>query len=203
MMLAYVTGGSRPISSVQTKEGSSWGGVIDWFGDWVLSDALQGLTGISPQYTLAIQNSKKILKVCGSLYYDLIYIGHSLGGGLAASNAISTGHPAIVFDMAGLNWTRLLKNKFNYDDLLRQHKILSYYLEGELLSTKLWTFLLLKHNGNRYKIAYDKSGCSKFDQITGAETHAITHICRIFGLTSLECGSESRMLIERCENRII
>lgn len=196
MMLAYVTGGSRPFTSIQTKEGSFWGGVVDWIGDWILADGLQGLTGMSPQYTLAIQNSKKILKVCESLSYDLIYIGHSLGGGLAVSNAISTKCPAIVFDMAGLHLARLLKNKSNYDDLLRQHRILSYYLEGELLSTKFWTFIGLKHNGNRHKIAYDKSGCSKLDQITGAETHAITNICRIFGLKKNN-RSESRILIEK------
>ena len=104
-----------------------------------------------------------------------MFIGHSLGGGIAVSCAIATSKPAIVFDMAGLHFLRLLKNKNKYDSLLRQHNILSYYIQGELLSTLPFTLLGLKHNGNRYKIAYDESQ-------SVADKHGMINICRLLYL---------------------
>lgn len=195
LLVAYVIAGSRPLLNIQSKNGNRFGGMLDWFGDWFLSDFIQGLSGLSPQHTLAIQNSKKILKVCDECGLDLIFIGHSLGGGVAASCAISNQRPAIVFNMAGLHFTRILKNKKNYDILLKEHKILSYYLEGELLSAFPWTLIGLKHNGNRYKIAYDKSKNSIADQVLGNDTHGIVNICRLFGLRKI-ARTETKELIE-------
>lgn len=175
VLIAYVTEGSRPFVSMSTKSNNHLMGFVDWTGDWLLADVLQGVTGLSPQHTLGIQNAKKIQSVAEKRRIKLMFVGHSLGGGIAVSCAIATNNPAIVFDMAGLHFLRLLKNKNNYDSLLRQHNILSYYVEGELLSTLPFTLLGLKHNGNRYKIAYDKSQ-------KAADKHGMINICRLLGL---------------------
>lgn len=187
VLVAYVTEGSRPMSSIKTKNNKPIGGFVDWVGDWLLSDTMQGLTGLSPQHTLAVQNSKKIKAITDKFKIKLMFAGHSLGGGIAVSCAINTGQPAIVFDMAGLHCIRLLKNKKEYDSLLRQHNILSYYIEGELLSTLPWTLLGLKHNGNRYKIAYDNSQ-------SPVEKHGLINICRIFNLNKATRSETDKLI---------
>lgn len=189
--IAYVTEGSGSLSSLENQlEAESsidriknttrvlW----DRIGDWALTNLMQGLTGFSPQHTFSIQNAKILNNICK--HHDikeLYFFGHSLGGGLAVSNALATNRPAIVFDMAGLHIQRLLRYKRNYDTLLRQHNILSFYYEGEALSSIGWTLIGLKHNGNRYVIK-NKETSMKDKVLMNFGLHSLDKICVSFGL---------------------
>lgn len=80
---------------------------VNSFNDWVLVDILQGLSGFSLQHLHTVNNAKTIDNAIRSQYKNtpLFFCGHSLGGGLASSNAIaSKGRHAITFNAAGLNF---------------------------------------------------------------------------------------------------
>lgn len=189
--LAYVTEGSGSLSSLENqlevnnsidKIKNTTRVIWDRIGDWVLTNLIQGLTGLSPQHTFSIQNAKMLNDICTKNdIKELYFFGHSLGGGLAVSNALATNRPAIVFDMAGLHLQRLIRYKSNYDSLLKQHNILSYYYEGEALSAIGWTLIGLKHNGNRYAI--ENKDTSRKDKILmNFGLHSLDKICVRFGL---------------------
>lgn len=75
--------------------------------DWVSTNILQGLTGLSAQYTKSVQNAQRLDEAIGGKAL-LFFIGHSLGGGMASNNAIVTKNRyAITFNAAGLNALRL------------------------------------------------------------------------------------------------
>lgn len=166
--VAYVTEGSRnptsPLRSARYQNKHTTLAALDWMGDWLGANLLQGTTGLSPQHTLSIQNARILDKICSQKGIELYFFGHSLGGGLAVSNAMATGRRAIVFNMAGLHFTRILRYKVEYDALLKGKKILSYWTDQDILSRDLWTVILLKPNGNRYNI--------------GSGGHDLKNICR-------------------------
>ncbi|GHT33370.1 hypothetical protein FACS189434_07300 [Bacteroidia bacterium] len=71
----------------------------------VKHDALQ-LVGFSKQYSQSVANAKELKKT----YKDkLSFTGHSLGGGLAAANALATGGNAKTFNPAGLSFLTKLQ----------------------------------------------------------------------------------------------
>ena len=105
----------------------------DIFVDNVLTNIMQFFTGASPQYTRSIQNAKILAQICNKSRgcCNLYFFGHSLGGGMAVVNALSTGKKAVVFNQAGVNsWRKLyglLKGNNN--------KITSYYTKNDFLTT--------------------------------------------------------------------
>ena len=118
---AYCTAGTNVLSAA------------DWF-----SNIAQGLIGWAPQYVQSVRNAKILDKSLKD--YPLIFIGHSLGGGLASNNALATKtRHAITFNAAGLNVLRteatLLIN--NRDALFhvaeRKSRIHPYIIRGEIL----------------------------------------------------------------------
>ena len=97
--IAYVLEGSGPMSSLDNqlseqeieKRGFWKSPLQDRIGDWGLANLLQGLTGLSPQHTLAVQNAKILHQICLLKGIDNLYFfGHSLGGGLAIACALAT-----------------------------------------------------------------------------------------------------------------
>lgn len=101
-------GDGSPTKFVFSTKGTD----VNSLNDWVLVDLLQGLTGMSLQHFQTVKNAIAIDKAVKKLNIPLYFCGHSLGGGLASSNAIATGREAITFNAAGLNfiggcWTRL------------------------------------------------------------------------------------------------
>ena len=69
-------------------------------GDWV-SNGLQGLGLPSNHYARALEIGRSISRVDPSIQVD--FVGHSLGGGLAAHAANASGREAITFNAAGLS----------------------------------------------------------------------------------------------------
>mgnify|MGYP000758654560 CR=1 FL=1 len=82
--------------------------------DWLFVDGLQAFTGLSLQHEETVYTAIKIdtsIRNCAP-NARLIYVGHSLGGGLATANAIvSPGRHAITFNAASLNFIGVLKTK--------------------------------------------------------------------------------------------
>lgn len=110
--------------------------------DWIFTNILQGLTGISPQYSESVH----VAKILDKAIHDkgdgvLLFIGHSLGGGLASNNALVTKkRHAITFNAAGLHPYRVLGTLLvnNFKDLFhpikRKEKIHAFVLDGEILN---------------------------------------------------------------------
>ncbi|MEQ1964597.1 phospholipase [Xenorhabdus khoisanae] len=60
----------------------------------------QGLGYNEKQYNQAVELAHKSLKVFGE---NVIFTGHSLGGGLATAAALATGKPAVIYNAAGVS----------------------------------------------------------------------------------------------------
>ena len=176
--IAYVTEGSK---SGMDIFGGGIKGTVDWFGDWILSNASQGISGLSPQHTLSIQNAKILDQICSSKGINLCFVGHSLGGGLAVSNAIATNRPAVVFDMAGIHGFRRLKYK-NIHSMNLGSDLVNFYVKGEFLSTKGYEMIGPNHISQSVEIEYNK-GKHNYDVFT---LHNFIFFCKYFKLSLLE-----------------
>lgn len=192
-MIFYKKNGKRIDSIVYVTEGSKSGldvfgggirGTTDWFGDWILSNASQGITSLSPQHTLSIQNAKILDVICTAKNIKLCFVGHSLGGGLATSNAIATNRPAVVFDMAGLHIIR----RGIYKDISTMEKggkLVNFYIDGEFLSTKGYEAIAPNHIEQSVALKY--IGNQKYDAF---KLHNFIFFCKYFRLESLESEDE-------------
>lgn len=167
---AYVTAGTT-----FNLRDQAWDAVLDN----VLVNLGQGLTGMSPQHTLAIQNSKIIDAVCRKKNWNLYFFGHSLGGGLAVANALATGHEAIVFNNAGLNQFRNILHNSYAKKKEKKDKITCYYTDKDFLSTE-------KENKSNvvFKSLWEIATPQKIGtrQYLGTGGHGIDGICQEFGL---------------------
>lgn len=188
-MIFYKKNGKRIDSIVYVTEGSKSGldifgggirGTTDWFGDWILSNASQGITSLSPQHTLSIQNAKILDIICSTKNIKLCFVGHSLGGGLAVSNAIATNRPAVVFDMAGLHKIRRSVYK-DVDTMEKGGKLVNFYIDGEFLSTKGYEAIGPNHIEQSVPLKY--IGNKKYDAFT---LHNFIFFCKYFHLELLE-----------------
>ena len=179
--IVYVTEGSKSGLNVF---GAGIRGTTDWFGDWILSNVSQGVTSLSPQHTFSIQNAKILDVICSAKNIKLCFIGHSLGGGLATSNAIATNRPAVVFDMAGLH--KIRKDKYcNISKIERGKKIVNFYIEGEFLSTKGYEAIAPNHIEQSVALRY--IGGRKYDAFT---LHNFIFFCKYFHLEALETDDD-------------
>ena len=100
--------------------------LIDWKANFSQAFGL-----LSAQYNDA---NKLALDVTQSdNAHDVIFVGHSLGGGLASLEALKTGDPAVTFNAAGLNSETL--SRYHVSDDNASTLIQAYYVNGEILST--------------------------------------------------------------------
>ena len=93
----------------------------------------QGLGFGAAIYQQAIQLAKAVVAAYGD---KVIFTGHSMGGGLAASASIGANRPAVTFNSAGVHPATL--EGFGLDDATideRLKSIENYYVPGEWLST--------------------------------------------------------------------
>ena len=72
--------------------GTDFNQINDWKNNF------QQIIGKSEQYDISKNNAKIISNVIGK--HELTFTGHSLGGGLAATNAFATGRKAMTFNAA-------------------------------------------------------------------------------------------------------
>ncbi|MBP5703329.1 MAG: hypothetical protein J6X12_01350, partial [Paludibacteraceae bacterium] len=81
------------------------------------------------QYVHSVAAAKKLYSVIVEYYnWDLCFVGHSLGGGLAICNSLATGCPAIKFNPAGISEGTLEyfneKYKFDQDRRVLERNVL-------------------------------------------------------------------------------
>lgn len=69
-------------------------------GDWIDSNVPQGFGAASLQYEIGTILAQKLKAALGD---NLMFTGHSLGGGVAGASAAVTGSPAITFNAAGVH----------------------------------------------------------------------------------------------------
>lgn len=82
---------------------------------------------VKQQFGFEAKQYEQSIKIAQSLskeHENLIFIGHSLGGGLASANSRATGRDAITFNASALN------NRYNYG---MKSRIVSYISDGDIL----------------------------------------------------------------------
>lgn len=100
--------------------------------EWVLNDWINNFKqpfGKSEQYDQAAYIAGELSKIIKRLGSILIFVGHSLGGGLASLAAKVTGDAAITFNAAGLSEETKKRHKVNG----KRVKIDAYVVEGEIV----------------------------------------------------------------------
>ncbi|MDR0217969.1 MAG: phospholipase [Enterobacteriaceae bacterium] len=106
----------------------------DEYKDYMAS-VRQGLGYRETQYEQAIDLAYKSLKAFGE---NIIFTGHSLGGGLATMAALATGKPAVLFNSAGVSQTTLERQgwKANIaEEMADAGLIRNYVVEHDWLDT--------------------------------------------------------------------
>uniref|UniRef100_UPI0031D03575 hypothetical protein n=1 Tax=Fluviicola sp. TaxID=1917219 RepID=UPI0031D03575 len=96
-----------------------------------IADLKNGLGMLDEQMKYSLRDARHVSEYVAGLKYGnyLTFVGHSLGGGLAAANARATGHSAKTFNAMGLNkvWREILPK------LPETEKIDAYVIYGEIL----------------------------------------------------------------------
>jgi hypothetical protein len=129
--------------------------------DW--SNNFSQLTGNSDQYAQSVSNATALSENLGSA--ELTFTGHSLGGGLAAANALATGKNATTFNAAALTQATKESNGLN-----KSASIFNVVVQGELLNT-VQSAAGLKLEGGQYEL----KGSSYLPGIIGTVQRAINH----------------------------
>ena len=140
------------------------------------SDVKQPL-GLSKQYAKSADNAKIISGELGST--ELTYVGHSLGGGEAALNALVTDRAAITFNAAGVSdITKFVEGTWK-TPFKSESKIDAYIMATDPLNFIQNTTALPDVNGNRhYLLPTDES--SKYNG------HSIDNVLKNFGVKKPE-----------------
>ncbi len=107
----------------------------------IITDMLQAVTGMSLQYNNAVKYGKQLVESVG--VDNVMFTGHSLGGGLASAAAVATGAPAVTFNAAGLSHLRGREYS---------PSVTAYYVENEILNGIQNTTWLPDAYGDRYYI---------------------------------------------------
>ncbi len=155
-------------------------GTESW-NDW--KNNIEQPLGISGQYKTNAENAVALQKYFGS-NTDLTFVGHSLGGGLAAANAMMTNHPAITFNAAGVGPITKAEISNSFGNFAKNlfspvcRKIDAYVVSGEILNT-VQSNMGLKADGSIHKMSvswlsgykYDPTGISR--HLMGAVKNAV------------------------------
>jgi len=114
------------------------GGVVSFKGtssmkDWI-ANLRQGAGSESAQYNQTISLAKEARKIFGD---DLVFTGHSKGGGQAALASVVTGNSAVTFNAAGLHDVTIKHLDLDPDKVrakVGDGQIRSYVVAGEILN---------------------------------------------------------------------
>ena len=99
--------------------------------DWG-TNAIQKV-GLSAQHELSVANAKAIAFFLGEAM-ELTFVGHSLGGGLAAANAYATGLTAITFNPANLSDATKENLDISEASNTNDSDVKNYVVAGEIVS---------------------------------------------------------------------
>ena len=112
----------------------------------IKEDALQ-LIGNSSQYVESVTNAKFLNSQLSKS--ELTFVGHSLGGGLAAANALATNRNAITFNSAAI--TSETKGYLHLPDNNTNGRIFNVVVKGEFVN-HVQSMLGLKLEGGQYTL---------------------------------------------------
>jgi RHS repeat-associated protein len=134
----------RTINGV-TQYTMAFAGTEEFLKDGI-NDLLQ-VIGESPQYADAVEDAKTLSQAVGRT--NAIYVGHSLGGGLAIAATLATGSNSITFNPAWVS-----EDTMDALSLKKSGHIDNYIIRGEILdwAQKRWgdNFGLYSHGINHY-----------------------------------------------------
>lgn len=102
--------------------------------DWI-NNAQQGVGLNSEQYDQAIALGQKAVDAFGQ--GNVVFTGHSLGGGLASATSLATGSPAVTFNAAGIGPETLAQLGITQDAASRiasDGQIRRYNVENDILT---------------------------------------------------------------------
>ena len=163
----------------------------------VINDILQPL-GVSPQYNEALIFGKE---VCNK-YKDkeIVFVGHSMGGGEAVYCALECGKNAYTFNPAGLGeitLSSLYLNRFTKEDL---YKIHAYVFRGDILNIFQdicdgLGILDIRADGICYDVYDYKPKGISFDEL-----HGMKGILNYFGVTASSYKTESSVCIRQLDH---
>lgn len=142
----------------------------------VATDILQPF-GLSTQYDIAVENAVILKRYFGSKV-DLTFVGHSLGGGLAAAGAMATGYYAITFNAAGVSTITKAELSGSFKDFLKNlstplfRKIDAYVVQGQALDLLQSYSVDLGVDGNVHEITVSWTSGYYYD-ITGLSKHTM------------------------------
>ncbi len=132
----------------------------DDLADWKTNFTQGSGVALDKQYEQAMNLARKLDRSLKEKDPDakLVFVGHSLGGGLAASASIVTGRKAVTFDAAGVHLEHILlyADKYNIkeEELYiskdqTYNNITAYYLSGDLLSNLQDSTIMVDAPGKR------------------------------------------------------
>ncbi|QDT48160.1 Extracellular phospholipase A1 precursor [Symmachiella dynata] len=101
--------------------------------DWndIINNVSQGVLGISAQYTQAIETAKYVIDTYGKNGENVIFVGHSLGGGLATAASVVHSKTESRFNAAGVNEHTVA----GHDLSMATHLVNAWRVRGEPLTT--------------------------------------------------------------------
>ena len=111
----------------------------------IKEDALQ-LVGNSSQYKESVDNARTLSQDFAN--QELTFVGHSLGGGMAAANALATDRNAITFNPAAI--TEATKNNLGLPTATTNGRILNVIVKGEIVNHFQSKVGLKTEGGNFY-----------------------------------------------------
>lgn len=116
-------------------------------------DALQGMFGGTAQYDYAIKDAEKA--IAENPNNEIIFVGHSLGGGLATSAAAVTGRNAVTFNAAGVHPHTV--GRYGASLIGINYLVDAFRVKGEFLSTlqdaaSVSGYVMPNGNGMRYNL---------------------------------------------------
>lgn len=142
-----------------------------WLGDWG-QNLTQGLGFESTHYAKAQQIGHELVQSQGR--DNVVFVGHSLGGGLASAAAIATGSKATTFNPAGLH-----RNTVPGRDYAKAASdINAYIVDGEILDRVSKTKTAPDSVGNRVMLPADAETGSLDRHLMGSVAAGLAQRCQ-------------------------
>ncbi|PHM46286.1 phospholipase A [Xenorhabdus mauleonii] len=133
--------------------------IVSFTGSNELKDFMasirQGLGYNEEQYNQAVELANKALKAFGE---NIIFTGHSLGGGLASVAALATGKPAVIYNSAGVSDSTLKNMGLSPEvarELAESGLIRHYSVQHDWLGGLQKTLPLPQVLGNTIELEYE------------------------------------------------